>query len=103
MKKIVLGAALFLLVNSIHAVAADHVSHNGQPHTERNILSTQLPTALIADIKQNYKEYWITELSEEGRDKHPDFSITLENADQIVHLHSGNSENWVIASTTVKM
>ena len=36
MKKIVLGAALFLLVNSTRAAAADRVSHNGKPHDERN-------------------------------------------------------------------
>jgi hypothetical protein len=41
-------------------------------------------------------------LSEEGKGKHSDYFITLEDADQIVQLRSGDSENWVITSTSVK-
>ena len=105
MKKTFLGVALFLLISSANAsaaFAADQVPQPGQPRTEHNILSSQLPAALLADIRKDYKDYWITELTEEGKGKHSDYSIVLENADQIVQLHSSNSEAWVVTGTSVK-
>ena len=102
MKKTFLGVALLLLISVTHVSAADRALQNGKPHTDRNILSSQLPAALLADIKRDYKDYWITELVEEGKVKHPDFVLTLENADQILHLRSSDSESWVLTSTSVK-
>jgi hypothetical protein len=102
MKKTFLGAALFLLISATHVFAAGRTPQTGQPHIVRNILSSQLPKALLADIKKDYKDYWITELSEEGKVKHPDYSVTLENADQIVQLRSSDSESWEVMSTSVK-
>jgi hypothetical protein len=102
MKKTFLGVALLLLIGATHASAADRTLQNGQPHADRNILSSQLPAALLAEIKKDYKDYWITELIEEGKAKHPDFLLTVENADQIVHLRSDDSESWVVMSATVK-
>lgn len=102
MKKVVLGAALLLLISAAHASATNSTMQKGQPHAERNILSTQLPVTLLADIKKDYKDYWITALSEEGKGRHPDYFITLENADQIVQLHSSGSEKWVMMNTVQK-
>jgi hypothetical protein len=105
MKKTFLGVALFLLIsaaNASAAFAAGQVPQLGQPRTEHNILSSQLPASLLADIRKDYKDYWITELTEEGKGKHSDYSIVLENADQIVQLHSSNSEAWVVTGTSVK-
>jgi hypothetical protein len=102
MKKTFLGAVLFLVISATQVTAADCTTLNGQPRTERNILSNQLPTALLAEIKRDYKDYWITELSQEGKSRHPDYSITLENADQVVRLHSSDSKNWVIINASVK-
>jgi hypothetical protein len=102
MKKTFLGAALLLLISATHVSAAGRTPQADQPRIVHNILSSQLPPALLAGVKKDYKDYWITELSEEGKVKHPDYSITLENADQIVQLHSSDSESWVITNTTVK-
>jgi hypothetical protein len=102
MKKTFLGIALLLLISATHASAADRDPQNGQPRADRNILSSQLPAALLAEIKKDYKDYWITELIEEGKAKHPAFLLTLENADQILHLRSDDSERWVLMSTSVK-
>ena len=102
MKKTLLGAALLLLIGTAHVSATGRTSQAGQPHIMRNILSSELPAALLADIRKDYKDYWITSLAEEGKAKHPDYSITLENADQIVQLHSSDSESWVVTSTIVK-
>ena len=55
-----------------------------------HILSNRLPKALHADIKKDYKDYWNTELSGDGKGKHLDYSVTLENADQIAQLRSSD-------------
>jgi len=102
MKKIVLGAALVLLIGAAHASESRFASEKGQPHIMRNILSNQLPVTLLGDIKKDYKDYWITALSEEGQGRRQDYFITLENADQIVQLRSSNSKKWVIMNTSVK-
>ncbi len=102
MKKVVLGAALLLLISAAHASTGNYNMQKGQPHAERNILSNQLPVALLADIKKGYKDYWITALSEEAKGRHSDYFITLENADQIVQLRSSGAEKWVVMNTVQK-
>ncbi len=102
MKKTFLGAALLLFIGAAHVSAAGRTPQMGQPAIVHNILSSQLPTALLMDIKTDYKDYWITELSEEGKGKHPDYSLTLENADQVIQLHSSDSKIWVVISTSIK-
>jgi hypothetical protein len=100
-----MGVALFLLIGAVNASAASaagHVPQPGQPRMEHNILPSQLPAALLADIRKDYKDYWITELTEEGKGRHSDYFIVLENADQIVQLRSSNSEAWVVTGTSVK-
>jgi hypothetical protein len=68
-----------------------------------NILSNKLPPVLLTEIKKDYKGYWITELYEEGKAKRPSYFITLENADEIIKLSCGDSENWIIKTTTMKV
>jgi len=103
MKKAIMGAALFLLIGLAQASASGLSSEKGQPGTEHNILSSQLPGALLTDIKKEYKDYWITECSEKDKRKKADYFITLENADQIVQLRSSDSENWVLTNTSAKV
>ena len=68
MKKTIMGAALFLVISFTQVSAAGLGSaaalapQKGQPRVARNILSTQLPAALLAGIKTDYKDYWITDL-----------------------------------------
>jgi hypothetical protein len=102
MNKRLLGVAFFLMIGFAYASASDRTPQSYQYRTGHNILSSQLPEALLTTIKNDYKDYWITELSENGKGKHADYSITLENADQVVRLSSGDSENWVVVSTSVK-
>lgn len=99
MKKAFLGAALLLVISAAHVSAAGRALQNGQPRDEHNILSSQLPPALVADIKLDYSDYWITQLSEEGIGK---YFLTLENSDQIVHLRSVDEVSWAVTSTSVK-
>jgi hypothetical protein len=104
MKKLVLGAVFILLISAVNASAAGLAPQKGQSDTTtgRNILSSELPVTLLADIKKDYKDFWITALSEEGKGRHADYSITLENADQIVQLRSSDSGKWVVTNTVEK-
>jgi hypothetical protein len=96
MKKIVLGAALLLALSTIHA--APRVSRGD----EHNILSSELPAALQSDIKTSYAGYWITDLKEDGAGKHAKYLLTIENADQVLHLRASRSDGWEVVSTDVK-
>ena len=96
MKKLVMGAALLMVISTTYARPLTKHSE------ERNILSSELPVTLQSDIKSSYSGYWITELTEDGEGKHVKYSLTLENADQIVHLRAGKSTEWELVSTSVK-
>jgi hypothetical protein len=96
MKKVVLGAALVLALGTIQA--APHVRHVYQ----HNILSSELPTALQSEIKTAYTRYWITDLKEEGSGRHVKYFLTIENADQVLHLQAGKNDGWQVVSTDVK-
>jgi hypothetical protein len=96
MKKIITGAAFLLLVST--TFAAQFPKHTD----DRNILSTDLPTALRSDIKKEYAGYWITELTEEGKEKHAKYLLTLENPDQVVRLRAGKGASWEVISTSLK-
>lgn len=96
MKKIVFGVALIFAIGLTQAAPVS--SHND----EQNISSSALPTTLQSDIKSSYAGYWITELKSEGEGKHVKYLLTLENADQVVHLRAGKADNWEVVSTTVK-
>ena len=96
MKKLVLGAALLMVISTTYARPI--TKHN----EERNILSSELPVSLQSDIKSTYAGYWITDLTEEGEGKHVKYNLTLENADQVVHLRAGKSTEWEMVNTVVK-
>lgn len=103
MKKRIIVSALFLIISLASALANDRLNENFKTGPGvHNILSSQLPSVLLMDIKKEYKGYWITELYEEGKSKRPCYFITVENADQIIKLGCDDSENWVIKSTMIK-
>src|SRR5258708_38658671 len=54
MKKIIVGAALLLMIRTAHATQA--VKHSD----ERNILSTELPVNLQSGIKNQYGGFYFT-------------------------------------------
>jgi hypothetical protein len=58
------------------------------------LTSDRLPLMLQADLKMNYKGYWITDLFEYSVNQEPGYSVTLENADQKITLKSDNLSNW---------
>jgi hypothetical protein len=103
MKKTIMGAALFLVISFTQVSAAGLAPQKGQPRVERNILSTELPAALLANIKTDYKDYWITDLVQKEKKKKSDYFITLENADRTVQLSSSDGEDWVVVNTIMKV
>jgi hypothetical protein len=96
MKKVIVAAALLLAIGTTRA------SQTSGHSDERNILSSELPTALQANIKSGYAGYWITELAEAGEGKHVKYTLTLENADQVLHLRAGKDGQWEVVETVVK-
>jgi hypothetical protein len=68
----------------------------------RNILSSQLPAGLRADLKSNYGDYWITELFELNGDGQNSYYISLENADSKLVLRSTDDDTWEIYQQTDK-
>lgn len=96
MKKTIAAGALLLIIGTTRA------SQTTRHSDDRNILSNELPAALQSDIKSSYTGYWITELAEEGKDKHVKYTLTLENADQILHLRAGKDDQWEVVSTVTK-
>jgi len=60
----------------------------------RNISSTQLPIALQASLKQDYSEYWISNLFEMANEEGTNYFITIENADTQLTLKGGAGSDW---------
>ena len=68
----------------------------------RNIKSNQLPINLLLQIKQNYGNYWISDLFELTSDGANAYYITLENADSKVTLRSSGSDSWDVYTKKTK-
>lgn len=102
MKKIVLGAALIFAIGLTQAAPVSAATTTTSHNDERNISSSGLPATLQSGIKTSYAGYLITELKAEGQGKHAKYTLTLENADQVVHLRADKGNSWEVVSTTVK-
>jgi len=57
----------------------------------RNILFSSLPLALQFDIVKKYRNGWVSQLYELVNGKETQYRLTLENADQTIHLWSNGS------------
>ena len=60
----------------------------------RNVTTSQLPINLIADLKKNYKNVWVSDLFEITSNDETNYYITLEDADQTIVLKSTGSYGW---------
>jgi hypothetical protein len=60
----------------------------------RNIVSTQLPIQLLMDLKQQYNDFWITDLFEMSSNGETDYYVTLQNADTKITLRSNSTSTW---------
>ena len=62
----------------------------------RNIVSSQLPINLIADLKKGYNEYWISDLFEMAANDNTSYYVTLQSGDQTVVLKSNGATGWEV-------
>jgi hypothetical protein len=67
----------------------------------RNIVSTQLPMNLLMSLKNNYSDYWITELFEFNGNDNSCYYVSLESADAKVTLRS-IGDSWEVYSSVKK-
>lgn len=80
-------------MNGQHATA--FYSHEGNfIGVTRNLLSTQLPIELQADIRKHYSGFWISELFELSNDQGVVYFLTLENAEKKLILQSPTGFGW---------
>jgi hypothetical protein len=61
----------------------------------RNILSDHLPILLQADLKKQYKDFWITDLFEMATDQQTTYYCSIESAAQTLILRS-NGDGWTV-------
>lgn len=62
----------------------------------RNITSAQLPISLLAELKRNYSDYWITDLFEMASNNETDYYVSLNGADTTLVLKSSGSSGWSV-------
>lgn len=60
--------------------------------TIRNITSSQLPIQLLADLKSDYGQYWISDLFELTADNGTHYYVKVENVDHSIVLKSISSK-----------
>jgi hypothetical protein len=108
MKKSIFPIILCITLGTVHAHAANgDLTNDGERSKKnttvvRNILSDKLPAKLLASIRKEYKDYWITALSKEDAGGRISYHITVENADQIVSLSATRSSGWAVARIVSK-
>ena len=66
----------------------------------RNILSDQLPIALLTDLKKNYSNFWVSDLFEIAAQGQTSYYMTLENADETLVLQSDDFNTWSVYKKT---
>ncbi|MBS1605057.1 MAG: hypothetical protein JST42_20510 [Bacteroidetes bacterium] len=80
-----------------------YYSTNGELQAvTRNIVSDQLPINLLAELKKDYSDYWISDLFEMATDNQTTYYVTLENSDKKIVLKSEGSSFWTVFSKTRK-
>ena len=60
----------------------------------RNIVSSQLPIALLSNLKKSYRAYWISDLFEFSSPTDASYYITLQSAEQTLVLKSDGMNSW---------
>ena len=68
----------------------------------RNILTNQLPIALLLKFRQDYQGFWVTDLFEATNQEDHNYFITLENSETRIVLKSTDDSNWEIYKKTIK-
>ena len=62
----------------------------------RNLVSSQLPINLLADLKKNYSDFWISDLFEIATKTDTGYYVTIQNGDYTIVLKSNGANGWEI-------
>lgn len=68
----------------------------------RNIVSDQLPISLLASLKRDYTDCWITDLFEVASDDQTNYYVTLETSEKKIVLKSQAGSSWEVFSKEKK-
>jgi len=60
----------------------------------RNVLSDQLPIHLLTGVKNNYANYWISDLFEMATEDQTTYYVTVENGEERIVLQSDGLNQW---------
>lgn len=60
----------------------------------RNLFSSQLPITLLADLKKDYSNYWISDLFEMSTANESAYYIKLESSDHSLVLKATIASGW---------
>jgi hypothetical protein len=64
----------------------------------RNITSDQLPINLLASLKNEYNDCWITDLFEMASNDETSYYVTLETSEKKIVLRSSGASAWEVYS-----
>lgn len=68
----------------------------------RNLLSSQLPINLQTELRKISANGWITELFEFADDSENSYFVSIETADQKIHLKSVGNNGWSVIKKSKK-
>ena len=68
----------------------------------RNIATSQLPIRLAASLKQQYGDYWVSDLFEMASNNESSYYITVENAESKTVLRAIGAGDWQLYKKTKK-
>ena len=68
----------------------------------RNIVSKQLPLTLQVALKNNYAQFWISDLFEITNEEGTAYYVTLENADSRIIMKSNLESTWTVYKKSSK-
>jgi len=60
----------------------------------RNLTTTQLPIRLSTSLKENYSDFWVTDLFEMASNNESSYYITIENGESTTVLRAIGSGDW---------
>jgi hypothetical protein len=69
----------------------------------RHISSEQLPLGLLINLKNHYKDYWISDLFELSSNEQHEYYLTVEDGNKQVILKSFDNKTWNLFKKTVKL
>ena len=68
----------------------------------RNIMFSSLPLALQFDLGKKYKDHWVSQLYELVNNGGTQYRLTLQSADQMIHLRSNGNDDWEVVKVEEK-